>query len=222
MVIVLSSNKKKRCFPKKLEGVRCPWCGERYDTRKGNKKPEEKDFNIDRFARYCHVCGKWGKEYTFTFNVLVVIAISIVVFLLIENTTAEFLVLLPFYLLLVGNQPVYRQKYDGTVLTPEEETLCYVNVRWYTLKEGGVGIPRLRIGNHRIMPICFVDKNDNPLTQVGCVRLCKRYFLFYQNMKIRQITDVIEKERIHKGDKFYIFNGGEKIGEGIVVGKEKK
>lgn len=212
-------NLNKMIVFKKLDFSRCPWCGERYDTRKGNMKPKLKDFNLDRFARYCHVCGKWGKENPINFRMFIIIGISLSMLYFLENQILWWILAIFLFCFVVGSSPVYRAKYDGTVLTPEEEVLCYVKIRWYTLKEGGVGLPRLRVINHMILPICFVDDKDKPITQVGCVRLCKRFGIFFLNAKFRAITDAINREKVQVGVKFFIFNQGDCIGEGIVLKK---
>ena len=104
----------------------------------------------------------------------------------------------------------------GKYLTPEEPKLCTVTIHWYSLRDGGIGFPRFRIYNHMIFPICFVDRNDQPVTHTGCVRLCKRWFIFFKGARLRLITDRIDPHKIREGMKFYIFNQGIRMGEGIV------
>ena len=119
--------------------------------------------------------------------------------------------------LFVGKTPYYRHPDFGKYLTPEEPKLCTVTIHWYSLRDGGIGFPRFRIYNHMIFPICFVDRKGQPVTQTGCVRLCKRWSIFFKGAKLRLITDMIDPHKIREGMKFYIFNQGIRMGEVIWI-----
>ena len=200
---------------KKLDHKRCHWCGVPYDEIPEQPHDYSKENGFDIDGDPCKSCGKWGRYHPDTATIIF-LAFYMILRLLSIPRIVSFFAFLVINLLFVGKTPYYRHPDFGKYLTPEEPKLCTVTIRWYSLRDGGIGFPRFRIYNHMIFPICFVDRNGQPVTQTGCVRLCKRWFIFFKGAKLRLITDMIDPHKIREGMKFYIFNQGIRMGEGIV------
>lgn len=200
---------------KKLDHTRCPWCGVPYDEipEQPHDYLKENGFGID--GKPCKSCGKWGRYYP-DMGTIVFFAFYMILLPLHIPSIVSIFGFLIISLLFVGKTPYYRHPDFGKYLTPEEPKLCTVTIHWYSLHDGGIGFPRFRIYNHIIFPICFVNRNDQPVTHTGCVRLCKRWFIFFKGARLRLITDRIDPHKIREGMKFYIFNQGIRMGEGIV------
>lgn len=111
----------------------------------------------------------------------------------------------------------YCEVYEEAPLN--ELSLCEAKINWYSSDKGGFSFPWIQIYSGVLFPICFVDENDIPTSQVGVVRFVKRYGLFWKGAEVFLITDFIKPEAIEEGQKFYIFNEKKRIGEGIVTYK---
>lgn len=205
---------------RKLDYSRCPWCGIPYDVFPEHPhRPGLNGNTFNKYREFCRSCGKWSEEkYHWMEKVIVVIGVALCI-CISTSKIEEILILLGlciFCVPLFGKRVHYKMPEIGKYLGPEERLIGTVRFQWYTLKNGGVGFPRFRIYNHMIFPVCFVDEQDKPVTHTGCVRLCKKYFVLFQGAKLRLVTEVIDAGKVREGMKFYIFNKGERIGEGIV------
>lgn len=201
---------------RKLDYTRCPWCGARYDEEPEHPHEFVKGNFLGAYGEFCWNCGKWARYHIFSMGLLVLfVLVPTLLSLPIPRAVAFWsavIVSIPFF----HRTLYYREPDYGKYLTPDERKLCTARFRWYSVKEGGIGLLRLRIYNHIIFPICFVDRHDRPITHTGCVRLCKKYFFLFQGAKLRLITDAIDAKKVGEGMRFYIFNQGERIGEGVV------
>ena len=219
----MNSNKKKRCFPKKLECSRCPWCGEEYDTELCDTA------KTDDTILFCDKCAKYGKQnYKWKMRILIVVWLCFLVFATSHNKAPVgfyymIAVVLPTMVIhmiiaaLYKNTPVYRYHMEYKNIFHNEFLLCHANIEWYSLHKGGIGFPKFRIWNGMTFPVCFVDDNDIPVSQVGVVRFVKRYGLFWKGAELLLITDFIKEDEVKEGQKFYIFSARERIGEGVVT-----
>lgn len=203
---------------KRLDGPRCPWCGNLYGSVPENPhKPNWDVFEyFDHYLDFCKCCGKRGRYYLFTRGMLVLLLLILVLLSLSVPEALTFLIGVLVSIPFVHTTAYYRYPDSNKHLTPDERKLCTARFRWYSVKEGGIGLPRLRIYNHMIFPVCFVDRHDRPITHTGCVRLCKKCFFLFRGAKLRLITDAIDAKKVGEGMRFFIFNGGERIGEGVV------
>ena len=115
--------------------------------------------------------------------------------------------------------PVYRFDKNGDKIVNLEQYICMAEIHWYSSKKNGILFHNFRIWSNMIFPVCFVDKKDTPISQVVCVRLVKEHFYRWKRVTVYQITDVLRQEQVKEGQKFYIFNARERIGEGVVTDK---
>ena len=46
----------------------------------------------------------------------------------------------------------------------EEKILGYVDIHWYSIKNGGIGLPHLRLIDNMILPVYFVDELGIPVS----------------------------------------------------------
>lgn len=210
---------------KKLNCFRCPWCGETYnlDLCETSKK--------DEGLLFCDRCGQYGKQdYRWKSRSLSAIwCFILIISLSYKEAPIGFFSLLCiiftsviiWFLLKVLSYKVAVFRYDKKSKEADclETILSHSDIHWYSLHRGGIGFARFRIWNRMLFPICFVDENDIPTSQVGVVRLVKRYGLFWKGAEVFLITDFIKPEAIEEGQKFYIFNEKKRIGEGIVTYK---
>lgn len=95
-------------------------------------------------------------------------------------------------------------------------------INWYKLKQGGIGLPRIRLSDNTIFPVCFVSDKGIPVSQTLCIRIRKSCGLFWKRAKITLISDDLWKANKEGkspwelADKFVIYNYGEVIGEGKI------
>lgn len=74
-----------------------------------------------------------------------------------------------------------------------------------------------------IFLVCFVDEKGIPVSQTVCVRLHKRFSIFWKNSRVQLISedlwkaDTAGRDPWEKAAKFVIFNRGQKIGEGNII-----
>lgn len=201
---------------KKLDYTRCPWCGTPYDAVPEHPHDFVKGNGVGVYGHFCTSCGKWGRYYFCSMGIIMFFAFEMILLSLPIPRIISLFISFMIGLIFIGKTPYYRHPDYGKYLTPEEPKLCTITIHWYSLRDGGIGFPRFRIYNHMIFPICFVDQNDQPVTQTGCVRLCKKWFILFKGARLRLITDVIDAHKIQEGMKFYIFNQGARMGEGVV------
>ena len=198
---------------------RCPWCGEVYQKMKKEHIPRSSNMY------YCEKCGHLGKWKIPSRFVIALIGILLFVTIIFDASN-RYLIIASFWglswLFIIGGvlyPPVYRYTRFEEEKPPREISLCEAKIHWYSSKEGGIWLSRIRLISGVLFPICFVDENDIPTSQVGVVRLVKRYGLFWKGAEVFLITDFIKPEAIEEGQKFYIFNEKKRIGEGIVTYK---
>ena len=212
---------------KKIESDWCPWCG----------KQQEKDID-DRRIRWRNVyftkcCNKalvddwwFGGEMIIVFILCVLIRIFLTPAKGMRIWDAEFVfVPLIWYFLVTKDSRVSKRiivKGGKRYKAEPELFLGRASVRWYRVKEGGIGFPYLRLINNMIFPVCFVNVEGVPVSQTVCVRLQKRFLYFWRNAGVRLITEDLWKADAdgkvpwEKAEKFLIFNCGEVIGEGRI------
>ena len=144
---------------KKIEETKCPWCG---------KILKEHD-ECDEKVKFCCSIGV---------GLFVVVGGIFFAIPLLKPHRVRFLegsdILIPlmFVVLLTHNYyPVFKK---GERKCASEPLLGKATVKWNTLRKGGIGLPRLRLVNNMIFPVCFVDKEGKPVSQTMFVRIRKK------------------------------------------------
>lgn len=208
---------------KKLEPVRCPWCGEvlKFSQNYIEKKSEKFDM--------CAYCKNYIRLYRYSseqfIGVFMFGILSYFVYQLSAGWMIMLLSLLSLLFLFYASSMTYIRGLNPNgygIEPPEEEILGRADIRWYSANEGGIGFPYLRITNNTIFPVCFVDANGVPVSQTICVRLQKRFVYFWRRTRVCLINEDIWKKDSEgkfpweKSEKFLIFNRGQKIGEGKI------
>ena len=199
---------------------RCPWCGEVYS------KSEKKYLLGSSHLFYCEKCERTGsRKIPFRTTFMIIIASLLRVFLDEFGIESRIFISAVYWIVVLAgiylsvNTPYYRYTRLEEGKPPREKSLCEAAIHWYSAKKSGLYFPRIRIISGMTFPVCFVDDNDTPVSQVGVVRFVKRYGLFWKGAELLMITDFIKENEVKKGQKFYIFNARERIGEGIVTYK---
>ncbi len=208
---------------KPIEPERCPYCGKfmygvEYDSMvyKEEEFCQEASEHESRFLR-----NTWG-------NFLRVLPI-VISFLWFEEHGFESLlfgvdilglsILYLFFLAkYVAPEPYVRYNYSKPWWKepPKEPYLGSADVKWYSRKKGGIGLPRLRLVNNMIFAACLVDTEGIPVSHTFCVRLKKRWGNFWKASKVLLIAGKVSEEEWEKADRLVIFNFRDKIGEGKV------
>ena len=214
---------------KKIEHKRCPWCG--YVFNEANVIPQNK---YEKYAALCENCRKWSCSSFWKGELFVIYVSCLLLFFILmfekELWTIKYAIpsaVMPFLLYLILNAtkiPLFRYIQSDTIFGKYTSSayLGRASVRWYRVKEGGIGFPYLRLINNMIFPVCFVNAEGVPVSQTVCVRLQKRFLYFWRNAGVRLITEELWKADVdgkvpwEKAEKFLIFNCGEVIGEGRI------
>ena len=208
---------------KNLEPERCPWCGETLHGTGGV-------FRKLCFYERDGACKNWSRRKTVTIGILFWVLCLGVLTGLAELFLPDFVasriglavdVLLLYYLF---TRPLVRKLPDDKWWKepPAEPMIGKVDIRWYTMKEGGIGLPRIRITNDRIFVVCLVDKEGVPVSQTICVRLRRLFLGYWKATKVFLISDDLWKEDAsgvspwEKAEKMLIYNKREVIGEGVI------
>ncbi len=90
-------------------------------------------------------------------------------------------------------------------------------VHWYSCKEGGIGLPRIRIPNYFIFPVCFVDTDNRPISPMLCMRFTKKeWWKSGCRYDIETIMEDNMKYLRNDFHKFYIYSGRQPIGVGNI------
>ena len=192
---------------KRIEGAKCPWCG----------KEVRKDIAGD--------CDLPIKFYC-SLEVGIFIVIGTLFFLSLmfqgrrhiykEGGTLG--IPMGMVILLTHNYyPVFKK---GERKCASEPLLGKATVKWYTLRKGGIGLPRLRLVNNMIFPVCFVDKEGKTVSQTMLVRIRKKFGFFWTGAKVHlAVTDKFwkkdknGKDPWERAEKMVIFNNREIVGE---------
>ncbi len=196
---------------KKIEETKCPWCG-----------------NI--LSDEC--CEKTCSNriiYYVSLDVGVFILIGTIILLLIEIKTYNgshlhmhegYFVCGAFIIIVLLTQNYYPVFKKGERKCASEPLLGRATVKWYTLRKGGIGLPRLRLVNNMIFPVCFVDKEGKPVSQTMLVRIRKKFGFFWTGAKVHlAVTDKFwtkdknGKDPWERAEKMVIFNNREIVGE---------
>ena len=192
-------------FLKKIEGVKCPWCG------KILKEHDECDEKI----KFC--CSIGVGLFVVVGGIFFAIPLlkpHIVRF----REGSDILIPLMFVVLLTHNYyPVFKK---GERNCASEPLLGKATVKWYTLRKGGIGLPRLRLVNNMIFSVCFVDKEGKPVSQTMLVRIRKKFGFLWTGAKVHlAVTDKFwtkdknGKDPWKRAEKMVIFNNREIVGE---------
>ncbi len=210
---------------KNLEPDRCPWCGEFL--------PRSPRVFIDIRNIKHSSCGKWCMRWRMPLLEMLMfwgvgLIIVVVSWILdVQFAVAKWIVF--FWACVCSYYYVIEDSYIRIMPDdkwwkepPAEPMIGKVDIRWYTMKEGGIGLPRIRITNDRIFVVCLVDKEGVPVSQTICVRLRRLFLGYWKATKVFLISDDLWKEDANgaspweKAEKVLIYNKREVIGEGVI------
>lgn len=202
---------------KEIDAARCPWCGEIYF--------ESGETCANRTMKLCGNCNRRiiqsfaynNREYIIIFMIAFFLFLAnVFIPVLYDHVVGIYLIPPAIYFLMNKRKfPLWRA---GGL--KEEEILGYADIHWYSVKNGGIGLPRLRLIDNMIFPVCFVDERGNPVSQTVCVRLHKSFSVFWKNVRVQLISEDLWKsddagrDPWEKAVKFVVFNKSKKIGEG--------
>ena len=203
---------------KAMEWSKCPWCAESVDTTQAQQYDGKTKlylsldvgivltvgtyfcilFVLRSFSKGPHLYGIGGCSC---------IAIQFV------------------YVVTSRYYPLFKK---GERKCASEPELGRALIRWYSIRQGGIGLPRLRLINNMIFPVRFFAADGTPISEVLYVRIQKRYGLFWKKARVRMIAVPVQDQGgerniiWYRAQKFLIYNYGHVIGEGNIVPAELK
>lgn len=201
-----------------IENHRCPWCGSDFTSGKTQIYIKK---NLDPLERKCTLCGKPSAIRRSIINVLLVILLFLFLVYFTNNKIITVIVVLAglniIYYFAYLRMPLERTE-DGKWYDRVEDDsyIGVAQITWLKHKEGGLFLAKYRIPNNFIIPICFYDQHNLPLTNVICVRLEKyiksgqRLYKIYVLRK--DFLTEINKECKH----FYLYNKRVHVGDGVI------
>lgn len=197
---------------KKQTQLICPWCGGENFERKngtGHSKWCFKCLDCNRYFRLYYGYMIWPCLYC--------ILLLLTAYGLFDSSLAIILawIMAVPYALTVAKMPMKRvsmgEKYY--VYYPEQY-LGMAQIIWYKYSEGGLRFPHITIWNHYILPICFINEQGIPISQVGYARINKIYL-----KKERRIMQVTENYKYNPTEmkEFVIFYNRRIIARGKMI-----
>lgn len=196
-----------------IESKRCPWCG--YVL-----KHDSNSFKIDRYAIKCLNCHKWSRPRMNIILPILLLLIVVIGFLwnCQKISFVLFFIISQILLIHINKLPYKRISNDKWNKRIEEDVFIGVaQISWYSIKEGGLFLIKHRVLNHYIMPICFYDNDNNPVTHTLCVRVERVSRIKRDKYKIFALNYSINIDIINNNKKFYIFNKKKIIAEGRLL-----
>lgn len=213
---------------KKLEPARCPWCGEIFRPAEDQNLYKGTKAILSRCCAKPVVDAKFfsGEVRCFT---AVIILLFIVEFIISHGrlyyAPGIAMIILILYSKTIGFHECYKRYHNGAKgknVFLAEKFLGWADIDWYSMNQGGIGLPSFRIGDNRIVVVCFVDSEGKPVSQTLCVRIQKKLLFLWKRAKIFLISDSLWKldengrEPWEQAEKFVIFNNGLAVGRGRI------
>lgn len=203
---------------KRIEGAKCPWCVEQYGSLVGKQYSGQRKLYL-----------------SLDVGIVLTIGSLICIYMVLQSFArggsrygiAEFSGV-AFNLIFIITHNYYPSFKDGERKCASEPELGMAGIRWYSIRRGGIGLPRLRLVNNMIFPVCLIAVDGTLVSRLLYVRIQKRYGLFWKKTKVRMVAvpvqDPNEERNVmwYRADKFFIYNNGTIIGEGKIVPSELK
>lgn len=163
----------------------CPWCGSESFERK---------FGTGH-SRWCFRCLDCNRYFRLYYGYVIWLLLYCILLLLfaygiLDRSIAVMLawVMIVPYVMTVVKMPTKRvlmgDKYYSYY---PEQLLGVAQITWSKYREGGLRCPRFTVWNHYILPICFVNEQGMPISQVGYARINRIWFR--KEKRIMRITD---------------------------------
>ncbi len=184
---------------------RCPWCGKEINFL------ERKVYT----SKQCPHCNKIHRQYFFNkqfwmVELPLIVSMSVLIFLKL------FLTIIPMIIILYGFVKIpkplirYELEPDNSMKKHFIAKITFHKHISYTDKLKSCFVEKI------VYPICFVDENDTPISHMVCVCVDS----YKRKTKTAELSFLPLGEKfddVESGLKFYIFDKGEKIGEGKVI-----
>ena len=203
---------------KRIEGAKCPWCLEKCCSTAGKQYSEKRKLYL-----------------SLDVGILLAIGTLICIYMVLQSFArggsryriAEFSEV-ALDLIIIATHNYYPWFKDGERKCASEPELGTAGIHWYSIRRGGIGLPRLRLVNNMIFPVSLIAADGTPVSPLLYVRIQKRYGLFWKKTRVRMaavaVQDPNEERNVmwYRADKFFIYNNGAVIGEGKIVPSELK
>ena len=182
----IRKSKKRKCSGK-IKWERqyiCPWCG-------SDKYQAVSDIGPNRLCSRCSDCKKCF-EICYGFLFWYILSLAFLVLYLYRILPEDICWILGSFCFIWGiissiKMPVKRMRMKKEYTFYPEQLLGVAQITWFKYREGGLCCPRFTVWNHYILPICFVNKQGMPISQVGYTRINRIWFR--KEKRIMRITD---------------------------------
>ncbi|MDF2821453.1 MAG: hypothetical protein K0R15_1894 [Clostridiales bacterium] len=201
-----------------ISANRCPWCG--YE-----EKWSDFGFTLKESPQIgrCKSC----KRAYITKKSHWLLVISILVFLFsfitydgsLGNSILRW-TSITFIFFLFSKLPIIRYNEGSWYKSVESNNKTVkVKVEWFKYKQGGLIFSNYRIWNGYILPICFVDLQDKPISLMWCIKLDRiNRKGINANADMNYVLDDAPEGLLVAGNRFYVFHKKHKIGRGEIIG----
>lgn len=211
---------------KKEVEIRCPWCGEVYDYSKLS--------TMLRPKRYCVNCKKYGNN---TLGRIRYISILLrwtalinlfCIFIFYEQLKYRVIIFLAIYWYSYGKaqlcyylEPCERYSTDSwskRLYPYPYPKVAFAHIKWQPYKNTKITYLKWKVVEKTILPVCFVDDSNKPISQTYCIVVeeSKVKRKSYSKLQFHFLLEDAKEDLLKEGNRFYIFNEKDKIGEGII------
>ncbi|MDF2612118.1 MAG: hypothetical protein K0R92_3592 [Lachnospiraceae bacterium] len=99
------------------------------------------------------------------------------------------------------------------------EKTAKVRIKWFSYKQRGLIFCNYRVWNGYILPICFVDLQNNPISHMWCIKIDKiKRKGKTANADMNYILSEAPDGLLVTGNQFLIFHKKHNIGRGEIIG----
>lgn len=195
---------------------RCPWCG--IEIVKEKKEIYKNAFK----AELCPDCNRYYQKS----GIVLTAAFSLAAFFLSFGIWGFWgfligpLLLILIFIFAVPAAPYQKDQSEAEF--EEENYQANAKIDWYPQSLGGIKAPFLALQNGEIFPICFVDSNDRPVSEMLCAAFTKMKWNSGEfSANITLLSSEKEDFLSQSGAPFYVFYQRRKIGAGVITSYKK-
>lgn len=212
---------------KKQIEIRCPWCGEVFDYNKLSIVLRNKTFCIN--------CKKYSDNVLGRIRYISILLHSVSLislfctFLLYEQLKYKVFIFLAIYWYTYGKarlcyllEPCERYStgsWSKRLYPYPYPKVASALIKWESYQTTRITYLKWKVVEKTILPVCFVDDSNNPISQTYCIVVeeSKIKRKNYSKLEFHFLLEDAKEDLLKEGNRFYIFNEKDKIGEGLIL-----
>ncbi len=204
----------------KISSDRCPWCGEKFDRKTKPKFDKTNGIELGRGLGWCRNCGNWYRYKPTAAMFLVFVLLFIGGVMLKAAPTAGIIIIIICIIIsLLAVHKLPKEKYPaGGQSSVHDLPSCKVNVDW----DKKYFMLNYRVWSGYIFPVCFVDENDTPKSNVWCAKfdVSKRRKNNMSALMCFLREDAPREKLFKENNRFVVFYDKEIIGQGTITAEK--